>query len=563
MSDMSVIVIIPARGGSKGIMRKNIGLMAGYPLISYAIKNALALNLADVFVTTDDEEIAEISRLYGASIIMRPSELAQDHITLDPVIHHALLEAEKIRGSKYDIVVTMQPTSPTLSLDSLTGALDQLMTRDDFDTVLSVMRDPSLFWKKSDEVSIPVFKERINRQYMEPMYSETGAFLMSRRSIVTSESRIGINTFLYELDEDEAIDIDHRSDWFTAESILSSRRIIFIVAGNETIGLGHVYRAITLSDNLFGDEVHFLMKSSDELGIQKAREYVSSVILYDNQDDMHKHLSELEPDIIINDILDTSQEYIEALRKHHAFIVNFEDMGPGAELANMVINALYEDSSPQTNHYSGHRFSILRNEFMIFKPVPLNLEVNQILVTFGGTDPNDMTSRTLNLLRSLGHKKIKITVIMGLGYSRKDELRLFAEQMKSEGFQIDLRENVKMMARHISMSDIVITSNGRTTYETASLGVPCISVSQNEREIRHMFSHKCKGFMNLGLVTNLADEALTTAISSLIKDTEIRREMRDAMLHYDIRNGVVRVFDLLSEGFNEWRYQQNLKTELK
>ncbi|MFL2098051.1 cytidylyltransferase domain-containing protein [Marinilactibacillus psychrotolerans] len=96
---MKALVIIPARGGSKGIPRKNVRLMIGKPLISYSIENAInSLYDLDVVVSTDDDEIRRISSSCGAQVIMRPENLATDIVTLDPVIFHAMNEMEKIQN---------------------------------------------------------------------------------------------------------------------------------------------------------------------------------------------------------------------------------------------------------------------------------------------------------------------------------------------------------------------------------------------------------------------------------------------------------------------------------
>ena len=123
---MKCLIVIPARGKSKGIPKKNLRIMNGYPLIYYSIQNALSLKEhydVDVAVDTDDAEIAEVAGMYGAETIMRPKELSGDHVTLDPVIYHAVTEAEREKGIRYDFVMTMQPTSPTLKADSLRQAV--------------------------------------------------------------------------------------------------------------------------------------------------------------------------------------------------------------------------------------------------------------------------------------------------------------------------------------------------------------------------------------------------------------------------------------------------------
>ena len=125
-----ILVVIPARGGSKGIPRKNIRLLDGKPLIAYSIEIAKAsAYVDDVVVTTDDSEIALLSEKFGASVIRRSEELARDDIPLDPVIHDAVVRKEKLAFDEYDIVITLQPTSPLLKTSTLDGAIEKF---DDF-----------------------------------------------------------------------------------------------------------------------------------------------------------------------------------------------------------------------------------------------------------------------------------------------------------------------------------------------------------------------------------------------------------------------------------------------
>ncbi len=143
---MRILAVIPARGGSKGIPRKNIRLMNGYPLISYAIRTALSSRyITDVVVSTDSDEIADVARLYGAHVIRRGANLSADLVTLDPVIYHAKLESESQFSCHFAAVVTMQPTSPLLRVETLDGAMEVFL-RDSLDTLISVVNRPHLSW---------------------------------------------------------------------------------------------------------------------------------------------------------------------------------------------------------------------------------------------------------------------------------------------------------------------------------------------------------------------------------------------------------------------------------
>ena len=122
-----ILVVIPARGGSKGIPRKNIRLLDNKPLISYSIEAAKSSEyIDDVVVTTDDSEIALISEKFGASVVRRSEELSSDEIPLDPVIYDAMIQKEKQAFDEYDIVITIQPTSPLLKTSTIDKAIEKV-----------------------------------------------------------------------------------------------------------------------------------------------------------------------------------------------------------------------------------------------------------------------------------------------------------------------------------------------------------------------------------------------------------------------------------------------------
>ena len=529
-------------------------MLAGKPLIAYSIENALQCDLIDdVVVTTDSEEIQNIAEMLGASIINRPKELAADNTTLDPVIHHAVSEIEARYNKKYDLILTLQPTSPLLEAKTLEDSLKYMHENQKNDCLIAVKIDTALYWKRHNDEFIPLFKERKNRQFMAPIYKETGAFLISRRDIVTQSSRIGHTPHLFELSSIEGIDIDNYEDWWIAEKYLNRRKIVFRVDGNDTIGLGHVYRAITLNDSIFNDDVFFLMKSSNSLGIEKAKENIGNIVVFNKDEELIETLKQMDPDIIINDILDTDIEYMEKLMQLNKFIVNFEDLGTGADMADVVINALYERSDATHNRHYGYNYSILRDEFSIYHPKEISEKVNNVLITFGGTDPNDLTTRTLKAIDDLELKDVKITVILGLGYKDRDALYDYVNVLNNKHITIVIKENIKTMAKHIQEADIVITSNGRTIYEVASLGTPCISCSQNEREVRHLFTQICKGVLDLGIESNVSSADISGALEKLIGDYEKRKQMSEDLLKFELKKGTERVLELIFTGYRGWK----------
>jgi CMP-N-acetylneuraminic acid synthetase len=170
-----VLVVIPARGGSKGIPRKNLRLLGGRPLIYYTITNALNSSyVTDVYVSSEDDEILALSQRFGAKIHRRDPAIADDRTTLDPVIYDTYMYAQNIEGKVYDLIVTLQPTSPLLKTISLDSAISRMLENDRIDTIISVKDATHLSWRKENGRFIPNYKERLNRQYLTPTFTETG-----------------------------------------------------------------------------------------------------------------------------------------------------------------------------------------------------------------------------------------------------------------------------------------------------------------------------------------------------------------------------------------------------
>ena len=544
-----ILAVIPARGGSKGIPRKNIRMLAGKPLIAYSIQTALnSKYVDDVILSSDDPEILEIAKIFGANVIERPKYLAEDDTPLDPVIFHALSSYEKETDLEYDYIISMQPTSPLLSSGTLDQAIAEIIDCE-CDTLLSVKDETHLYWTKKNNEFIPLFKERLNRQYLDPIYKETGLFI-SKRSIISENSRIGGKICVFQIPFKESVDIDTNIDWWLTENLLKNLKIVIRVDADNKLGLGHVYRGITLANRMMND-LYFLMNEEKTLGIKKVEEYNHKIITFRDEASLFETLSEINPDIIINDILDTSYEYINKLKEMGLFIVNFEDLGFGSQHADLLINALYERTDPPENSYFGHRYICLRDEFSLFPSKLVKPDVKEILIIFGGSDPNNLTLRTLRSIEKLDLQSVKINVILGLGYKYHEELRRYVDELRKRGYEIIINRNIRIMAKHILNSDIAITSNGRTVYEISSMGVPCISISQNEREMRHLFSHICKGIKNLGIESNVTEYDITLTLAEIIEDYDLRKQMSKSMADFNLRKGTDRVIRLIFDKYWE------------
>jgi len=233
----NILALIPARGGSKGIPRKNIRSFAGYPLIVWSIAAGLQSHTVNrVIVSTDDEEIAAVAREYGAETpFMRPDELAQDHTNDLPVFEHALKWLEDIEGYKPDIVVQLRPTSPVRPKDCVDDAVKILIENPDADSVRGVVRagqNPHKMWRFNghDQPMKPLLEvegisEPYNapRQILPPVYWQTGQIDVIRTSTIAKKhSLTGSVVYPLVIDARYTVDIDTLADWAKYEALVNS-----------------------------------------------------------------------------------------------------------------------------------------------------------------------------------------------------------------------------------------------------------------------------------------------------------------------------------------------------
>ncbi|MFB8147322.1 cytidylyltransferase domain-containing protein [Microbacterium sp. NPDC056003] len=178
-----VVAIIPARGGSKGVPRKNLRRVGGIPLIARAVDAAHRCPSIDrVVVTTDDADIAALAREWGAEVVERPAVLAGDEASSESALQHAL-ETLDARGVDVGVIAFLQPTSPFIDVPALDGAVHLVRSRRR-DTVFSAVETHAFLWAKpAGCAAAPVNHDvevRLRRQEREPQYLETGAFYVMR-----------------------------------------------------------------------------------------------------------------------------------------------------------------------------------------------------------------------------------------------------------------------------------------------------------------------------------------------------------------------------------------------
>jgi N-acylneuraminate cytidylyltransferase len=221
----SIIAIIPARGGSKGIPRKNIVSVAGKPLISYIIGAAQRSRYnMEIFVSTDDAEIASVAREYGAEIVMRPAELSRDDSPSELALVHVLEELKRTRGKNPDILVFLQCTCPLTNTQDIDNTIAKLLD-ENADTAFTGTPSHYFLWtinNKGEAVTVnhdKTFRKR--RQDCEPQYIETGSvYAMRCAGFLAHKNRFFGKTVLSVIPPERVLDIDEPADIPRAEEAL-------------------------------------------------------------------------------------------------------------------------------------------------------------------------------------------------------------------------------------------------------------------------------------------------------------------------------------------------------
>ena len=300
--------------------------------------------------------------------------------------------------------------------------------------------------------------------------------------------------------------------------------------------MGHIYRSLTLAHELSDHEVIFVCDSESygvvkqlagydyRLGVVPERDIVSAIL-------------DLKPDLVINDVLDTTAEYIQSLKENDVLVVNFEDLGSGAAVADLTINELYDEPVLEgENILWGHRYFFVREEFEAARPHQLTEKVASILLTFGGTDKNELTLAIYKAIRDLCRRLgVKIHIVTGPGYLGYQKL---ADEVENDD-GASVTHATGVMSRIMEQTAIAITSNGRTVYELAHMNIPSIVIPQHERECTHSFASEATGFLPM------------LPYREQVSETEIKECLEKLLTDYDFRAQLMKNISPYSFGSNK------------
>lgn len=517
--------LVPARGGSKGVPRKNVRLLAGRPLIQHVLETLGKVAPRErIIISTDDPEIAHLAEPF-AVLHPRPATLADDRATLDEVAVSVSEWLIRQGASGNDVLMTVQPTSPFLTESTVRAALD--LFGKGADCVLTVRDDRHLRWTRdASGAPKPLFEKRVNRQWLPPSFSETGGIIGARLAgVITDGTRIRGRIDLLEIRFPEALDIDDHADWATAEYYAQRLGVVIVTDASPTMGMGHVYRGLALAHALAGHDIRFVVSNEESLGAKFLKATPYQVVTAASVDELVALVKSVEADLIILDRLDTPSDLVSRLKESGAPVVTFEDHGPGSRIADLVVNDIYFDpTQDDARQLSGLSHAILAPWFETARPRPsYSHEVNRIMVSFGGTDPSGLTMLGLSALARL-LRRPEVDVVLGPGYSGPQP------DLAALGLRGKVHRSVPNMALLMRDADLALTSGGRTVAEFLSMGVPTIVLCQNAKELTHTHAHAENGAINLGLGKHIPVDALAEYVQMLCTNHQMREALHNRAL---------------------------------
>ena len=226
--DKTILGIIPARGGSRGIPRKNLINLCGKPLISYTIEAGLKSKYIDyLMVTTDDIEIAEVSKQYGADVpFLRPKELADDKSkTVDAIVH--AINTLKDMSNNFDVLVLLQPTQPLREVSDIDRAIEYFFEKEMKGLVsISPVEDHPILIRKIDEdgtlSSLLGVNSTVRRPDMPTYYRVNGCIYINKVDDITAETSFNDNPIGYLMDQEHSVDIDEMVDLIIAQYYINN-----------------------------------------------------------------------------------------------------------------------------------------------------------------------------------------------------------------------------------------------------------------------------------------------------------------------------------------------------
>lgn len=535
-----VLAIVPARAGSTSLPRKNMRLLGGRPLVAHTVEALDPIRATShVVISTDDHAIRTWSELHGYAVHERSADLASDTTELSML---AASIADDHRD--HDTVGVFPPTSPFRSGATVVEALRRF-SGSSATSLSSCVRSDHVHWHS------PTGELEHACTLPGPVPTDVGArggvfydngaiYLVNAAALRRDRRLVTDNHILFEMTPDESLRVDQVSGLVEARRRVSRGSVVFRVRGDAAVGSGHTFHCLELADELADQDVAFLLKDCEPWVEDLIKRFNYTAL---RETDLVADLKSMRlrsPRVIVNDVLDTEERDILAERGLGFKVVNVEDLGPGARFADWVVSALYRPQGDVPHADWGARYATLRDEFHDLPPRTIRDRAARILITFGGTDPANLGARCARLLATIDH--LEIHVVLGPGAA---DPALPAS--------VSVTRGVPSMAQAMLDADLVLTSGGRTVYESARTGTPVVVLAQNAREATHAHLGYESGVVFLGIGALVSDGQVRDVVSRMLQDVKLRRELSARLQRSIDESGTRRVATRIRELLQDTR----------
>ena len=526
MKNENLIVIIARDSGRYDLSKQNLRLINGKPLLYYVIKTAKESKNCYTVISTDSDEIKQYGKFYQVPVLDRTKKLTKDDTKLAEIATEVLTKLGK-KGLKFKKCLILHPHFPLIKKETIQKFF------------LNLNEKNSVIYGYENEPDYS-FATITKNFELKSLSKETVKIVkiasFDCEKLINKKNKI----FGLKISPEEIFSPYNYHQFASLESVMKRKKIVVRVNADTNIGLGHVYNMLTILNNIRNEDILIIMDRKKNLGLKKFREHLYTVKTYSNENEFWKIIRGFKPDIIFNDILNTSLNYIKKLKKEGIFVVNFEDLGEGRKLANLVFNPIFESKKQMKNEYYGPNYACVREEFRVFKRKKIRKNIKNIAITLGGVDKNNNVLKILSIIKKFKLlENVKIKIILGLGYKHKKKLLVLINKMNNMNYKIDIIEKVDLLSKYLIDCDFVITSNGRTVFEIASLNVPLISLSVNKREQQHNFVRRFNAGYHIDYAKNIENE-LKSSIKNMI-DLSVRKKKIKNLEKVELKKGIITV----------------------
>ncbi len=529
-----VTILIPALKKSVAFQDDLVKKLFGISLVQRSINRALLLveNLSNIHLLTDSDEIALIGSRNGVKVFCNQTLTWTDQFESKNLSHYLQLLADR---NMFTLIIS--PYAPLVETQTIGDALNALI-KSEMDILKPVKLVNRRIFDHNGKSKLQVLfddQKEIHR-------IESKAFTLTKSKTFQNKTDQNQSVFFWPV-QNELFEIESYQDWWVCEKLLQRKRIIFRIIGNKKVGTGHIYRALSIAHEITDHEILFVTDYDNSEVVNKLAGYDYWLASY-HKDNIVDAILDLKPDLVINDILSTMVKDVVPLKKNDIKVVNFEDVGSGAKYADLTINELYEKPFLKGENFLwGCKYFFVRDEFNSAKQHRFKKKVDTILLTFGGTDQNNLTAKIFHLIKDICFKnEIVIHIVTGAGYDNYNELKSEVESQNN----VTLTRGTGVISSIMEKAQIAIVSNGRTVYELSHMNIPSIVISQHKREETHNFACKANGFIPLGeFKEGHTESLLIDSFEKLAFDSKFRKKLFERAKQHNFSPNKKRVINKL------------------